>query len=57
MCGAGAAQAGGYTGSFANRSLGPDGTRGYWQKGDVVNSGGTNGVDFIFTGSDWVKKL
>ena len=57
MCGAGAAQAGTRTGSFSNRSLGPDGTHGYWQKGDVVNSGGTNGVDFIFTGSQWVKKL
>ena len=54
MCGAGAAQAGTYTGSFSNRSLGPDGTHSYWQKGDVVNNGG---VDFIFTGSDWVKKL
>ena len=57
MCGAGAAQAGTYTGSFSNRSLAPDGTHGYWQKGDVVNSGGTEAIEYIYTGSEWVKKL
>ena len=57
MCGAGAAQAGTYTGSFSNRSLAPDGTHGYWRKGDVVNSGGTKAIDYIYTGSEWIKKL
>ena len=56
MCGA-AAQAGEYTGSYSNRSLMPDGTHGYPKTGDVINSGGTNGKDFIFTGREWVLKV
>ena len=57
MCSAGPAMAGENTGSYSNRSLGPDGTHGNWQKGDVVNSGGTSWKDFIFTGREWVPKL
>ena len=56
MCGA-AAQAGEYTGSSSSRSLMPDGTHGYPKTGDVINSGGTNGKDFIFTGREWVLKV
>ena len=57
MCSAGAAQAGEYTGSYSNRSLGPDGTLGYWKEGDVVNTGGFDGKDMIFTGGSWVPKV
>ena len=38
MCSAGSAQAGENTGSYSDRSLAPDGTHGYWRKGDVVNN-------------------
>ena len=54
MCSAGAAQAGEYTGSYSNRSLGPDGTHGYWKEGDVVNDGEK---DMILTGGSWVPKV
>jgi|TARA_Y100001963_G_C6739072_1_gene427965 hypothetical protein len=57
MCAAGAAMAGENTGSYSNRSLGPDGTHGYWKEGDVVNTGGTSGKDMIFTGGSWVPKV
>ena len=43
------------TGSFSNRSLGPDGTFGYWKEGDKVNTGGTKGVDMIYLGGRWIK--
>ena len=43
------------TGSFSNRSLGPDGTHGFWKEGDKVNTGGTKGVDMIFRGGRWIK--
>ena len=56
MCGA-AAQAGEYTGSYSSRSLAPDGTTGTWKTGDIVNTGGDKGIDYIFTGKDWVKKI
>ena len=56
MCGA-AAQAGEYTGSYSNRSLMPDGTHGYPKEGDVINTGGSSGKDFIFTGREWVPKV
>jgi hypothetical protein len=55
MCGA-AAQAGEYTGSYSSRSLGPNGETRTWKTGDIVNTGGTKGIDYIFTGKDWVKK-
>ena len=57
MCSAGSAQAGENTGSYSNRSLAPDGTHGSWKAGDVTNTGGTQGIDYIFTGSEWVKKI
>jgi len=57
MCSAGAAMAGDYTSSGSNRSLMPDGTHGYPKEGDVVNTGGASGKDFIFTGSEWVPKV
>ena len=47
MCGA-AAQAGEYTGSYSNRSLGPLGSHGYYKIGD--REGG-----FIKTANGWVK--
>ena len=57
MCAAGPAMAGENTGSYSNRSLGPDGTHGFWKTGDVVNTGGTSGKDMIFTGREWVPKV
>ena len=56
MCGA-AAQAGEYTGSYSSRSLMPNGTHGFPKVGEVVNSGGSNGKDFVFTGSGWELKV
>ena len=57
MCSAGPAMAGENTGSYSNRSLGPAGTHGVWKKGDVQNTGGTSGKDFIFTGREWIPKI
>ena len=57
MCAAGPAMAGENTGSYSNRSLGPDGTHGFWKTGDVVNTGGFDGKDMIFTGKEWVPKV
>ena len=57
MCSAGAAMAGENTGSFSNRSLMPDGTHGYPKAGDVINTGGNSGKDFIFTGREWIPKV
>ncbi len=57
MCAAGAAMAGENTGSYSSRSLMPNGTHGFPKVGEVVNSGGSNGKDFVFTGSGWELKV
>ena len=40
---------------LTGRSLGPDGTHGYWKEGDRVNTGGFKGVDYILKNGTWVK--
>ena len=41
--------------ALTRRSLGPDGTHGYWKEGDKVNTGGNKGVDYILTGGVWKR--
>jgi len=41
--------------ALRGRSLGPGGTHGYWKEGDIQNTGGTKGVDYIFKGGTWQK--
>tara|TARA_R100001530_G_C4259055_1_gene139986 strand:+ start:271 stop:444 length:174 start_codon:yes stop_codon:yes gene_type:complete len=57
MCSAGGAMAGENTGSYSSRSLGPNGETKTWKTGDVANTGGIKGIDYVFTGKEWIKKI